>query len=330
MNGPARARNRCGIILAAGDGERVGPLIRRLRGHNLPKQYVNFIGRRSMLEHTLCRAEMLIPRDRLFTVVSKDHLRYPQVWRQLASRAARTVVFQPENKETGPGVLLPLMYIRKRDPDSTVAMFPSDHFIVEEGLFMTYVDLAFRVVERDRSCLVLLGMEPSEAEPEYGYITPGNKVGRLAPLPVHEVLRFVEKPAPHAARKLIQEGGLWNTLVMVFSVDRLLHLVRMVAPALYRRFENIYKAIGRSAESDVIDETYRDIDTVNFSRGLLEPISTFHGTSLLVMPVKGVLWSDWGSEQRILSVLRRDSSLARSDAPPDNQSQPTKKIAATQ
>ena len=41
--------NLSGIVLAGGDGKRLQPLIRRLRGDMLPKQFVNFIGTRSTL-----------------------------------------------------------------------------------------------------------------------------------------------------------------------------------------------------------------------------------------------------------------------------------------
>ena len=68
---------------------------------------------------------------------------------------------QPENKETGPGLLLPLMHLYKRYPTSTVAVFPSDHFIVEEDSFQCFTLSigAFRVVQQDASRLVLLGVE---------------------------------------------------------------------------------------------------------------------------------------------------------------------------
>src|SRR4029434_7442218 len=64
---------RCGIVLAAGDGVRLQPLVQRLHGKPLPKQYFSFVGTRSMLEHTHSRAERLIPAGRLFTVVARDH-----------------------------------------------------------------------------------------------------------------------------------------------------------------------------------------------------------------------------------------------------------------
>lgn len=41
---------RCGIVLSAGNGTRLRELVHQRRGDDLPKQYVNFVGSRSMLE----------------------------------------------------------------------------------------------------------------------------------------------------------------------------------------------------------------------------------------------------------------------------------------
>ncbi len=302
---------RCGIILAAGEGKRLHPLIHRLRGEIIPKQYVNFIGTRSMLEHTFDRAEKLIPPDRLFTVVSQKHIGHAEVWRQLSNRPRGTVILQPENKETGPGLLLPLMHLYKRYPDSIVVIFPSDHFIVEEDLFMGHVDAACRVVEREPSRLVLLGMEPNEPEPEYGYILPGGEVDHEAPSVLRNVLGFIEKPGPHAAREIVQEGGLWNTMVMAFKAETLVKLVQRIAPALYRSFRRIWNAIGSPAELGVVEKTYQDTEPINFSRGFLEALPLRYPSYLWVLPLQGVFWSDWGSEQRIVSILRKTDYLSR-------------------
>ena len=130
--------NRCGIVLAAGEGKRIQPFVRQLRGDSLPKQFVSFIGRRSMLEHTFHRAERLIAPERLFTVINFNHLIFEEAVNQLSNRPSGTVVLQPENKDTGPGILLPLIHLYKYFPDSVVAVFPSDHFILQEALFMSH------------------------------------------------------------------------------------------------------------------------------------------------------------------------------------------------
>ena len=64
---------RCGIVLAGGEGRRLQPFVYRLKGVNLPKQYVNFLGSRSMLEMTFERTEKLISPNHLFTVVNQGH-----------------------------------------------------------------------------------------------------------------------------------------------------------------------------------------------------------------------------------------------------------------
>ncbi len=314
--GECKATNssvRCGIVLAGGEGQRLQPFVQRLKGMNLPKQYVNFVGSRSMLEMTLERAEKLIFPDHVFTVVNQSHLQYLQVKRQLSKRPQGTVVVQPENKETGPGLLLPVIYLYKRYPESTIAVFPSDHFIVEENVFMSHVELAFRLVEWNPSQLVLLGVEPSQVEPDYGYILPGPRVAEFHPLSVCDVSEFIEKPKRNSVTELIQKGGLWNTMVMVFKAKTLLDLVRRGCPRLFCLFSFICQAIGTSGEKDVVEQVYRNIRPVNFSRGPLEAFSLRRPSPLWVLPIRGVRWSDWGSETRIMRDLQRlstwDSSM---------------------
>jgi len=305
MSHPSHSHVRCGIVLAGGEGKRLQPFIQRLRGKDLPKQYVNFIGTRSMLDHTFHRAEKVVSPDRLFTVVSRDHLRHPEVWRQLSDRPKGSVILQPMNKETGPGIMLPLMRLYKYYPEAVVVLFPSDHFVLEEDLFMNHVDLACHSVERDPSRLVLLGVEPYAPESEYGYILPVDGTDGSTQYGLRLVSRFIEKPGQHAAKEMFHKGGLWNTMVMAFKAETFLSLARKVAPVLSRSFHRIWKSVGTPSETAVVEDVYRNIKPVNFSKDLLEAISPKYSSHLQVLPVRGVYWSDWGSEHRIKSTLRQ-------------------------
>jgi len=200
----------CGLVLAGGEGKRLQPFIKSLGKGSLPKQYVNFLGTRSMLQHTWQRAEKLIPSERVFTVLTQSHLRHPEVRQQVSSRPKGTVIVQPENRETGPGLLLPLMHLYKRYPNSSVLVLPSDHFIREEDRLMNHANLACLTVKRDPSRLILLGVKPDREEPEYGYILPSKKPVSLGPN-MSEISWFIEKPDCRTARRLIQCGGLWNS-----------------------------------------------------------------------------------------------------------------------
>jgi len=302
MIGESSNSVRCGIVLAGGEGQRLRPFIRRFRGDELPKQYVNLIGSHTMLERTFRRAEKLIRPEHLFTVVSQAHLHYPEAMSQLAGRPKGTVVVQPENKETAPGLLLPLSFLYRRFPGATVVVFPSDHLIIEEDLFTKHLDLACRVVEACPSSLVLLGMQPSEPEQEYGYILPEKQANNFG---VHRVLRFVEKPQAPVAREIIAKGGLWNAMIMVFKAKTLMDLVRITARSLYSSFKRISDAVETSEERAVVEETYKTIRPLNFSSGLLEALPRSDSVCLSVLPVKGVYWSDLGSEQRLLSARQK-------------------------
>ena len=161
--------------------------VRQMKNHTLPKQYVNLIGRGSLLEDTFTRAENLIRAERIYTVVSRAHLKHSEVRRQLARRTSDTIIVQPASKKTGPGVLLPLMYVYKQCAEAIVAIFPSDHFILEEDRFMRDVQRAAEVAAHNPGRIVLLAVEPRQAETEYGYIVPLNDVEsvcRLAILPM--------------------------------------------------------------------------------------------------------------------------------------------------
>jgi len=289
-----------GLVLAAGDGKRLRNYIRETRGEDLPKQYVNFVGRRSMLEHTFDRAERLIPARQLITVGGKDHLRYEAARRPLAPRAPENVIVQPANRETGPGILLPLLHLYKRCPEAIVAVFPSDHFILEEDRFMDHVALAARAVAHEPSRFVLLALEAQDPETEYGYIVPHDNDDRLNIWGIRGTASFVEKPDAAAARALVDTGALWNTMIMVFKARTLLNLFEKFCPTLYLSFGRIFDAIGSVHEAKTIHEVYQQLEPMNFSKSVLERVMTPGDATLSVLPVLRVFWSDWGSPERLL------------------------------
>jgi mannose-1-phosphate guanylyltransferase len=316
-----RLSSSCALILAGGEGKRLRPFIHLLRGDYLPKQYVNFIGRRSMLEHTWGRAEKLVPSSSVFTVLNRSHLAFPDVQRQIASRTRGTVLIQPENKETAPGIIFALLHIAKRCPNSLVTLLPSDHFILEEEEMMGYVKYAGQFVRRDPSRIVLLGIEPDGDESEYGYIATGGRLSRGINGPF-QIASFVEKPDYHAAQKLAREGALWNTMLMVFNISALFELVHAVCPAIFSAMQPIYDAIGTPDEEPVTQEIYQDLLSTNFSKEILEPLAHDFPSRLVAFPVRNVLWSDWGSETRILEILRTIGYASRLNAPAHAARQP--------
>jgi mannose-1-phosphate guanylyltransferase len=257
-----------------------------------------------MLEHTCHRAQRLIPAPKLFVIAAKEHLAFQEVRHQLASMPPEALVIQPSNRETAPGVLLPLLHIYRRYPDAVVAVFPSDHFVLEEELFMRHVEHAFRLVELDASRIVLLGLEPDAPDPEYGYIIPGSRIEANVLDSAREVEMFVEKPSRQAAEKIIPSGALWNTMVMVFACKTLLAVFQRAAPALYHSLVPLLETLGTPDERAAVERVYQYLPSLNFSKGVLEVLAFEHRRALVVLPVRGVTWSDWGTADHLSSTLK--------------------------
>jgi len=100
-------------------------------------------------------------------------------------------------------------------------------------------------------------------------------------------------------------------MVMIFKVETLLELVCEASPELWRVFLRIHDAIGTAAEAEAVETAYKRIAPMNFSTGLLEAFACERAARLLVLPVHGVFWSDWGSERRIVAALRKLGYLDR-------------------
>jgi len=235
-----------GIILAGGCGRRVEAFIRERSGWSCPKQFFAFTGRRTMLEHTLDRVERMIRADRIFVVVGAEHA--PYVASLSKARPATRFLFQPQNRETLPGVLLPLVHVLNRDPEGRVVIFPSDHFVRKEARFIDHVRWNVRLLDSFPESLTLLGVRPDLPEPEYGWIEPQRVVCESDGYTSLSVGSFHEKPEKRKARALMKLGGLWNTLIFAVRAATLYRLARSAAPETVGRFDRLMGEIGGARE----------------------------------------------------------------------------------
>lgn len=288
-----------GIIMAAGNGKRMIEFIKQNYGTDYPKQFVAFTGKQSMIQHTLKRAEKLIIGKNLLIVVDPRH--QAAIDAQLRNRPEGTIIYQPANRETAPGVLLPLSYIYKNNPDSTVAILPSDHFILNETRFMDHLRFATSAIQVLPEKVILLGIQPDEPEEEYGWIQPGKKVFGRNQMEIFQVETFHEKPDPVSAQIFYQKGYLWNTLVMVARCRTLWELTKEALPRIHNRFQKILDAIGTPKAKQVIQQEYDDMDPASISHEVLAK----YPSRLAVIKIKDVLWDDWGNGKRVRKTLNK-------------------------
>lgn len=287
------------IVLAGGEGTRVGSFVQRWLGKQRPKQFCTFVGTRSLLQHTLDRAARLAPVERSVLVVAQTHRQ--EAMAQLDGRGVGTLLFQPANRDTAAGVFLPLTYIRARAPHATVVVYPSDHFVYPEERFLDTVRDAVLAAERLHDRIVLLGVAPDRLELDYGWILPGQRLAHAGTKPVQAVQKFLEKPTAQQADDALSQHALWNTMVMTATVETLWQLGRRCFPDLMERFERLGRAIGTSEEARVVEAIYHKIPARNFSSDLLQQVPD----RVAVTELRNVLWSDWGRPERITEALRR-------------------------
>ena len=289
------------IVLAAGDGKRLAPLTRALYGRELPKQFAVLHRGRSLLQTTMDRVAPLVPAERTVVVVGRAHEGLARL--QIAEYRGVEIVAQPRNLDTGPGILLPLTHVLARDPGASVVVLPSDHYVADPQPLLSAVRTAVESSARVEDLLTLLGVVPDRAETDYGWIVPGLRVDRGTDERLRGVSRFVEKPSPHEAQKLLRSGALWNTFISMSRASTYWNVARKHLPVQASLFERYGLEINRPGGERLLDALYAAMEPANFSRAVLE-----RAENLAVLPVAGTGWSDWGNPERILRSLKTNRS----------------------
>ena len=291
--------DRWAIILAGGEGMRLRLLTRRIAGDERPKQFCPFVDGETLLDRTRLRVARAVRPDRTCLVLTRRHESFYAPL--LAKGSPGPVLVQPWGRGTAPAILYGLLRIAETAPMDAVALFPSDHYVSDDARFMAHVEAAFGVVQARPDLIVLLGIEAEDPEVQYGWIEPGDRLLDRPPYPVYRVRRFWEKPSFALAETLFKRGCLWNSFVLVTRVPALLALIRAAAFDLYDAFMTAWRRRSSLGDGPAMRLLYARLPSTNFSEDVL-------GTNpahLAVLPVRGVMWSDWGEPARVLRTLRK-------------------------
>ena len=287
---PRELSNRLALLLAGGDGQRLQELTSKIAGAPIPKQYCRLLRGSSLLEATISRAQFFAPSERISVVINRNHL--PLAKDQINTLSESNIIVQPRNRDTGPGMIFALLRLQRSYPDATVAVFPTDHYISRDWTFMAHVNRAATTASHLPDKIGILGIVPDGAESGYGYILPSGRLQKSDD--AYHVEAFTEKPNCDVARAIIARGGLWNTLVMVFRLSRMLELLQELVPL---EFEKLSKA---AVSQKTAAEIYSTLASWNFSTRVLSQIPEH----LVVHRVANVHWSDWGTRELVERTYR--------------------------
>ena len=283
--------NRVALLLAGGDGRRLQELTTKIAGTPIPKQYCRLLPGSSLFEATVSRARLFAPQERIYAVINESHLHSAKG--QLGVLAGSNVLVQPQNLDTGPGMIFALLCLERTHPDAIVAAFPTDHYIDKDWIFVAHVLRAVNTVSRMPEKIAILGIAPDRPETGYGYILPAYRLKKS--IHAYTVESFTEKPDYDTARSIIAHGGLWNSFVMVFRLSRMLELLQKSIPDEFKKLSPLRQSPKNSAA------IYKTLTPWNLSTQMLAHIPQH----LIVFKVANVYWSDWGTRESVDRTYRR-------------------------
>lgn len=278
------------VILCGGTGTRLWPVSRE----GMAKQLLPIIGDETLLQMTLRRVKGT---DFAEPMVIGAHAVRFTIRDQVEAVAPKArVVIEPERRDTMAAVLLAAMIAAGDDPDTVLAVMPSDHLIRDLSAFQEAIRTAAASVRK--SGIAVIGVAPTGPATGYGYIKPGAeaKDGTSA------VARFVEKPDEARAEKLIAEGCLWNAGMFAFRAGWLIDAMRAVEPEAVELAGKAVAAMKEDLGMFVPGESFGEIRSISFDHGFMEK------TDQARVAPGNFRWSDVGDWDAVWTESEKDAA----------------------
>jgi mannose-1-phosphate guanylyltransferase len=249
------------VILAGGSGTRFWPLSRQ----DHPKQLLPLAGSSGepLIASTVRRLDPLVPAERVWIATGARLVEATR--RALPQVPSSQFLVEPVARNTAAPIGWAAATIARRDPDALIAVLPADHFVKDEPAFRDVLERALSVAAE--GYLTTVGLRPTRPETGYGYIELG------APLRegVHQVARFVEKPARDRAQAFVEGGRhLWNGGMFFFQAGVMKQAIAAHLPALAAGLDELDAAARRGEEERVLGKIFGALPSISIDHGVME------------------------------------------------------------
>ncbi len=282
------------VIMAGGSGTRFWPASRA----EFPKQLLNLVGDKSMIQATLDRLVGLVPAERSLIVTNErlvDTMRA-----QLPALPATSILGEPCKRDTAPCVGLAAAMLLREDPDAVMVVMPADHVIQATDRFQAAIRHAVSLVEEKPERKITFGIRPTYPAESFGYIERG------APLDAHEgtynVKRFHEKPNLERAEQYLAAGTfLWNSGIFVWRASTILAELERHEPEMHHHLVTIGAAARGASFEEVFQREFTAIEGRSIDYAVMEKAQD------VVVVEAPFDWDDMGSWQALGRLRGTDS-----------------------
>ena len=289
LSGKRSQDNLYALVLAGGTGSRFWPFSRVLE----PKQFINIIGKESLLQNTVRRLKGLIQPKQIFFVTNQVHFFELKKQIEKFHIPDENIILEPQGKNTAPAIGLCARLIEQKNKDAVLAVFPSDHYIKDIKKFQGCVNRALKCAGSD--FLVTIGIRPNKPATGYGYIKAGKRLTvngkRIA---CYKAQNFLEKPNLNKARRLVSSGEyFWNSGMFVWKAAVFMEELKRYLPELYSQLNSI-------RTNGDIEKVWHKIRAISVDYGIMER------SKRIALVAADFYWSDLGAWDALEDLLQKD------------------------
>jgi mannose-1-phosphate guanylyltransferase len=281
------------LILAGGVGSRLWPRSRESR----PKQFLELISARSMLQETVDRVKPLVPAERIIIMTGESYT--AAVQEQLPEVPPENVIGEPAVRGTASAIGYGAAVIAHRDPAATMFSLHADHYMRDVAGFRRALRASAQVA--GEGFLVTLGIAPASPETGYGYIERGERLGEFENHAAYRVVRFTEKPDEAKARAFVESGRYyWNSGLFTWQVSTILEAFATHMPDTYQKLQVLASAIGTDQEQETLAQVWPTLENETIDYGIME-----RAERVAVVPAD-FGWSDVGTWSTLYDLMNAD------------------------
>ena len=242
-------------ILCGGSGTRLWPLSR----DHYPKQLLNLVGKRTLLQSTVLRMSGFQGDYRIddtpIIICNEDHrFLVAQQVRQVMQQKA-CLILEPVGRNTAPALTVAALQATEDAKDPLLLVMPADHVIEDQKEFHNAVNKGSAAA--GASSIITFGITPSYPETGYGYIyaSPADDQTSV----VLSINSFVEKPDRQTAQQYLEDGRYyWNSGMFLLRASVWLQAMACFQPEMLAACKTAY-------EKSLSDSDFKRIDRGAFT-----------------------------------------------------------------